>query len=131
MALKDKRALVVASGPKGPDGRINVRYNAPNGKHHDALCLGTGVIGTAPVGLAPSTATSGGTLLASTYYYRVSAVINHTETALATQVSQITTGSTSTVTLTGPLRQGPNLTACMAGPQETRCTWQKLLLIAL
>lgn len=99
MGLKDKRALVVASGPKGPDGRISVRYHGPAGRHFDALVIGPGVIGAAPGSLTPSTSTTGGTLAASTYFYRVSAIVNFTETAIATEVSQVTTGATSTVTL--------------------------------
>lgn len=106
MAQKDKRAVVVASGPKGPDGRITVRYRASNGHSFDALCMGAGVIGTAVAGLAPSTSTSGGTLAASTYFYNVSAIINGTETALATEVSQVTTGATSTVTLNWTAKAG-------------------------
>ncbi|MEZ0089933.1 hypothetical protein [Streptacidiphilus sp. EB129] len=47
-----------------------------------------------------ATATSGGTLAATTYYYQVSAVIaRFGEIQCSTEVSQTTTGSTSTVTL--------------------------------
>jgi len=47
-----------------------------------------------------ATATSGGTLAAATYYYNVSAVIaRYGETQVAAEVSQTTTGSASTVTL--------------------------------
>ncbi|MFE4867726.1 hypothetical protein [Streptomyces sp. NPDC056682] len=46
------------------------------------------------------TATTGGTLAATTYYYQVSAVVaRFGEISAATEVSQTTTGSTSTVTL--------------------------------
>jgi hypothetical protein len=46
------------------------------------------------------TATTGGTLAATTYYYQVSAVVaRFGEIAASTEVSQTTTGSTSTVTL--------------------------------
>jgi hypothetical protein len=54
----------------------------------------------APTGVGTSTSTSGGTLAAGTYYYRVSAVdVSGLETAAAAEVSQVTTGSTSTVTI--------------------------------
>jgi hypothetical protein len=47
-----------------------------------------------------ATATTGGTLAAATYYYQVSAVIaRFGEIQCSTEVSQTTTGSTSTVTL--------------------------------
>ncbi|MGW1744591.1 SU10 major capsid protein [Streptomyces sp. NPDC002092] len=47
-----------------------------------------------------ATATTGGTLAAATYYYQVSAVAaRFGEISAATEVSQTTTGSTSTVTL--------------------------------
>ncbi|SRR6266496_1003153 len=106
MGFKDKRALVVASGPKSTDGILNVRYNSITGRHHNATVLGAGVIGTAIAGLAPSTSTTGGTLAAGTYFYNVSAIINNTETALPTEVSQITTGATSTVTLNWTAKAG-------------------------
>lgn len=50
--------------------------------------------------VTPSTATTGGTLAAATYYYKVSAVVaRFGEIGASTEVSQVTTGSTSTVTL--------------------------------
>ena len=59
--------------------------------------------------LSPSTSTTGGTLAATTYYYRVSAIINRFgESAAATEVSQTTTGATSTVTLTFATPTGPD-----------------------
>jgi hypothetical protein len=54
-----------------------------------------------PSGVGTSTSTTGGTLAAGTYYYRISAVENTgLETAASTEVSQVTTGTTSTVTIT-------------------------------
>lgn len=51
--------------------------------------------------VATATSTTGGTLAAATYYYRVSAVVaRFGEIGASTEVSQVTTGSTSTVTLT-------------------------------
>lgn len=50
--------------------------------------------------VSPSTATTGGTLAAGTYYYQVAPVIaRFGEIQASTEVSQVTTGSTSTVTL--------------------------------
>jgi len=99
MPYKDRRAAVLASGPKRTSGRMTVRYRGTGGRMHDALVMGAGVIGAAPTGLTPSTSTTGGTLAAGTYFYRVTAIVNFTETAAAAEQSQVTTGSTSTVTL--------------------------------
>lgn len=53
----------------------------------------------APGAPAMSTSTTGGTLAAATYSYRVSAVVNGIETLASTAGTQVTTGSTSTVTV--------------------------------
>ena len=59
--------------------------------------------------VTPSTSTTGGTIAAGTHWYRVSAVINRFgEIAASTEVSQVTTGSTSTVTLTFTTPTGPD-----------------------
>jgi hypothetical protein len=51
--------------------------------------------------VATATSTTGGTLASATYYYQVAAVIaRFGEIQASTEVSQATTGSTSTVTLT-------------------------------
>jgi hypothetical protein len=52
-----------------------------------------------PVNAAFATATTGGTLAAGTYWYRVSAINSRGETIASTETSQVTTGSTSTVTV--------------------------------
>lgn len=52
-----------------------------------------------PVNAAFSTATSGGTLAAGTYYYRVSATNDKGESLASAETSQTTSGSTSTVTV--------------------------------
>ncbi|WP_143447906.1 hypothetical protein [Kineosporia sp. R_H_3] len=49
---------------------------------------------------SPSTATTGGTLAAATYSYRVTTMSDLGESTGSTAVTQATTGSTSTVTLT-------------------------------
>lgn len=53
----------------------------------------------APTAPVISTSATGGTLAAATYSYRLSKVVNGIETPASTAVTQITTGSTSTVTL--------------------------------
>lgn len=53
----------------------------------------------APGAPSMSTSTTGGTLAAATYSYRVSAVIKGIETQASTAATQVTTGSTSTVTV--------------------------------
>jgi len=52
--------------------------------------------------VTPSTSTTGGTLAAATYFYKVTAINSSVpvgESTPATEVSQVTTGATSTVTL--------------------------------
>lgn len=53
----------------------------------------------APGQPASSTSTTGGTLAAATYSYRVSAVVDGIETQASTAKTQATTGTTSTVTI--------------------------------
>lgn len=53
----------------------------------------------APVQTASSTATTGGTLAAGTYYYKITALNAYGETIGSNEVSQATTGATSTNTL--------------------------------
>jgi hypothetical protein len=54
-----------------------------------------------PIDLVSATAsTTGGTLAANTYYYRVSAVVGGLEILCSNELSVTTTGSTSSVTLT-------------------------------
>lgn len=62
------------------------------------LCNVTGL--DAPVANTPSTATTGGTLAAGTYYYRVAALDARGQTVASNEVSVTTTGATSTVTVT-------------------------------
>lgn len=52
-----------------------------------------------PVNSAFSTSTTGGTLAAGTYFYRVSALYAGGESLASAETSQITTGATSTVTV--------------------------------
>lgn len=59
-----------------------------------------------PVQSAASTATTGGTLLAGTWYYKVTATNSAGETIASNEISQVTTGTTSTVTLNWALVAG-------------------------
>lgn len=54
----------------------------------------------APTANAPTTATTGGTLTAATYYYKITALNSIGETLPSTEVSIATTGSTSANTVT-------------------------------
>jgi hypothetical protein len=54
---------------------------------------------TAPALAGPTTATTGGTLAAATYYYVATTTTAFGETAKSAEVSQATTGTTSTITL--------------------------------
>ena len=65
---------------------------------------GTAAIGAPTVTATPST--TGGTLAAATYGYRVSSVNGAGETLAATEVTATTTGSTGSVSLTWPIVLG-------------------------
>lgn len=54
----------------------------------------------APSGITTGTATTGGTIAAATYYCYVAAVTGFGQSAVSTVVSQVTTGATSTLTVT-------------------------------
>lgn len=75
-----------------PDGQIDVL--SPT-KELDLFLDGV----AAPVNSAFSTATIGGTLAAGTYFYRVTALSSRGETLASVETSQVTTGTTSTVTV--------------------------------
>jgi len=75
-----------------------VKYIFPNGRSMSAKILGNA--GTAQSAPGMATATTGGTLAAGTYVYTTTAVVNGVETAASATGSQVTTGSTSTVTVT-------------------------------
>lgn len=60
----------------------------------------TGTLVAAPGTLTPSTSTTGGTLPAATYYYKLTALNVAGETTASAEASQVTTGATSTVTFT-------------------------------
>ena len=75
------------TAPTAPGGQMTMGQSA-------ALTMTT---------VTPATATTGGTLAAATYFYKVTAINGSNpvgESLPATEVSQVTSGSTSTVTLT-------------------------------
>ena len=74
-----------------------IQYRNADGEKSDVLV--TSHQRSAPGIPGSSTAVSGGTLAAATYSYRLSAVIGAIETQASTAKTQVTTGSTSTVTL--------------------------------
>lgn len=70
-----------------------------DGNGIDVTC-GSNAVGVAvPALAAPSTATTGGTLAAATYFYIITALTAFGETSKSNEVSQATTGATSTVGL--------------------------------
>lgn len=71
---------------------------------------------TPPTLDAPTTATTGGTLAAATYYYRITAITPMGETTGSNEVSIATTGTTSTVTLTWPAFSGATGYRVYRGP---------------
>lgn len=65
----------------------------------------------APATPASSTSTTGGTLAAATYSYRISKVVNGIETTASTAKTQVTTGATSTVTVDWTATLDPRATS--------------------
>lgn len=70
---------------------------APSGLAAGTLATQSGIV--APTLGTPTTATTGGTLAAATYYYVATTLTAFGETAKSAEVSQVTTGTTSTVSL--------------------------------
>lgn len=76
-----------------------------------------------PTNAAFSTATTGGTLAAGTYYYRVACLSGGGTTLASTETSQVTTGTTSTVTVNWTALAG-----CQAYKVYGRTTGAELLM---
>lgn len=76
--------------------------------------------------ITPSTSSSGGTIAAATYYFHVAYVDWNGESLAATEVSQVTSGSTSTITLTWTAVTGAFLYKIYASAATTT---EKLVLI--
>lgn len=79
----------------------------PTGLIESYNCMNTGLLATfpcpvnnlaAPVQAASATATTGGTLAAGTYRAKITAVNSRGETIASNEISQVTTGSASTIT---------------------------------
>lgn len=79
----------------------------PTGLMESYNCMNTGLVATfpcpivtlaAPVQAASSTSTTGGTLAAGTYRAKITAINSRGETIASNEVSQVTTGATSTIT---------------------------------
>jgi hypothetical protein len=81
-------------------GNRNVIYMGDNGKTYGAKVEKMSAQTAAPAAPTAGTATTGGTLAAATYSYRVSKIIDGVETQASAAVTQVTTGATSTVTVT-------------------------------
>ncbi|MFB6568371.1 hypothetical protein [Streptomyces noursei] len=101
MASAVSQSLVAQQRFAAPTTQIGAGLNVPTYRDipiikSSFLSPRTNTMGT----VTPSTSTSGGSLAAATYYYRVSAVVaRFGEISASTEVSQVTTGTTSTVTM--------------------------------
>jgi len=84
--------------------RQTVRYENPQGKTRNARVQGLGGAAAAAPGLA--TSTSGGTLAAATYTYACAAVVDGVERVLSPTTTQVTTGATSSNTITAAVVTG-------------------------
>lgn len=80
--------------------------DAVAGRYIDDITKRTVAAPAAPTLAAPTTATTGGTLAAATYYYVVTATGATGETVKSNEVSQATTGTTSTVSLSWNFQPG-------------------------
>jgi hypothetical protein len=81
-------------------GNRSVIYMGPLGRTFSAKVEKMSTQPSTPAQPTPSTSTTGGTLAAATYSYRFSRIVDGVESLAAAAVTQVTTGSTSTVTLT-------------------------------
>lgn len=87
----------------------SVMYRAASGETRSMLVQYKQ--GAAPATPASSTSASGGTLAAATYSYRISKVVNGIESPPSVAKTQVTTGSTSTVTVDWTATLDPKATA--------------------
>ncbi|MEV8324514.1 hypothetical protein [Kitasatospora sp. NPDC056731] len=101
MASAVGQSLVAQQRFQAPTTTIGAGLNVPT--YRDIPIIKSSFLSTRSAAMSTvstATATSGGSLAAATYYYRVSAVVaRFGETLCAAEVSQTTTGSASTVTL--------------------------------
>jgi hypothetical protein len=109
IAVKNAAGDLVAWGKHGDMvkyGTVALELALPDPQLEQLLCGGTvyNATGTAlgaPTGLTLTTGTTGGTLAAGPYAYRVTQYNSYGETTPGTEVSATTTGSTGIVTLSG------------------------------
>jgi hypothetical protein len=85
-----------------------VSYRNARGETFNATVYGEQITPAQPTS---STSTTGGTLAAATYSYRLTAVVGGTESAPSTAKTQVTTGATSTVTIDWSATAVPGATA--------------------
>lgn len=97
----DNMAALLALSKTGVGRAFVLGYTTPGdgGGGPFFLKASSGTALPSPVNAAFSTATTGGTLAAGTYYYCVTAINNVGETLGSTETSIVTTGATSTVTV--------------------------------
>jgi hypothetical protein len=81
-----------------------VRYENPGGKSRNATVVGVQGVATAAPGL--STSTAGGTLAAATYSYKTAAIVDGVPRPASPANTQVTTGATSSNTITAPVVTG-------------------------
>jgi hypothetical protein len=106
-------------------GHNVVSYVDALGRTFDAKVEELSTQESAPAQPGSSTSTTGGTLAAATYSYRVSKVRNGVETQASTAKTQVTTGSTSTVTVTwtnDPLAQAYRVYGRVGGTELLMAT---------
>lgn len=106
--------LAAPTGLQGPSsplgGFIDVDFQSTPPKSGDTVVCSTRVTPAAPTGLAAVGSTTGGTLPAATYYYKLTACVPNGETLPGSEVSVATTGSTSSVNLTWSTPSGGGAT---------------------
>jgi hypothetical protein len=102
MAAAVSQSLVAQQRFQAPETNLGAGLNVPT--YRDVPLVKSSFLsprGNSMGAVTTATATTGGTLAAATYSYQVSAVIARFGEILAsTEVQQVTSGSTSTVTLT-------------------------------
>lgn len=88
-----------ASAFVAPSGRVVFLAGTDTALYRQDGTGWTQLVIAPPVMAAPATGTTGGSLATGTYFYRVTAITALGETTVSNEVSQTTTGASSTVTL--------------------------------
>jgi hypothetical protein len=90
-----------ATRTKRTSGRVTVTYRDAKGKTKNGIVRAASPRPVIPVLAAPTGSTTGGTLAAGTYWYRVSATVSGVEgLACAEQSGTVASGTTGSVSLT-------------------------------